>query len=261
MEQLELREYSREEMAEILSLNTRSSNFRRDVLSKLEKWGYTVDYPPRRSITILSRPETPEERLREILIRVLNMDVQINPIQFACFIAAFNSIDGFEGMPWAERVEALHERYGFYVCERTLSNWCSKLYALGIITRAGTSSAWMTTISNGLKTRRRLQPEEQEEIEAYFRRRGELQQEFYKESTLPPIEARKTSYRSAYSILWQEYGCCYYYCKALMLGINFDGYAEEIFQIYELVDEINPDFTVIAPAIPPAAAAPASANA
>ena len=41
MEQLELREYSREEMAEILSLNTRSSNFRRDVLSKLEKWGYT----------------------------------------------------------------------------------------------------------------------------------------------------------------------------------------------------------------------------
>ena len=46
-----------------------------------------------------------------------------------------------------------------------------------------------------------------------------------------------------------------------MLGINFDGYAEEIFQIYELVDEINPDFTIIAPAIPPAAAAPASANA
>lgn len=60
MEQLDLRDYSREEMAEILSLNTRSSNFRRDVLSKLEKWGYTVDYPPWRSIAILSRPETPE---------------------------------------------------------------------------------------------------------------------------------------------------------------------------------------------------------
>ena len=119
----------------------------------------------------------------------------------------------------------------------------------------------MTTINNGLKTRRRLEPEEQEEIEAYFRRRGELQQEFYKESTLPPAEARKVSYRSAYNILWQEYGCCYYYCKALMLGLNFDGYAEEIFQIYELVDEINPDFTIIAPAIPPAAAAPAAANA
>ena len=106
-----------------------------------------------------------------------------------------------------------------------------------------------------------LEPEEQEEIEAFFRRRGELQQELYKESTLPPAEARKASYRSAYSILWQEYGCCYYYCKALMLGVNFDGYAEEIFQIYELVDEINPDFTVIAPTVPPAAAAPASANA
>ena len=46
-----------------------------------------------------------------------------------------------------------------------------------------------------------------------------------------------------------------------MLGVNFDGYAEEIFQIYELVDEINPDFTVIAPTVPPAAAAPADANA
>lgn len=139
--------------------------------------------------------------------------------------------------------------------KKTLCNWCGKLSDLGIITRAGFSSAWVTTVNNGRKTRRRLQPEEDVAMEEYFRRRGELQREYYRElvHTLHPADAKNEAYRRAYRDLWDEYSCCFYYCKALSLGLNFEQYADEVFQIYELVDEINPDFTFLAHAAPAAA--------
>ena len=44
MEQLELRFYTREEIAEVLSMSVKRNNFGRDVRDKLSKWGYGCHY-------------------------------------------------------------------------------------------------------------------------------------------------------------------------------------------------------------------------
>ena len=78
MEQLELRFYPREEISEIVHVRLDSNNFGRDVTSTLKNAGYGCEYKARRGVFILSKPETPEERLAEILYRGFGIDIQIN---------------------------------------------------------------------------------------------------------------------------------------------------------------------------------------
>ena len=127
MQQLDLRFYSRTEIAEILAVNISDSrHFKRNTENKLKKWGYRYSYTTA-GVTILSCPTTAEERLAELLIRQYNIDVQINPYAFACFITAFSDIDGFDSMPWGERAKVYYDYSGISMDERTLRNWCSKL--------------------------------------------------------------------------------------------------------------------------------------
>ena len=67
MNQLELRSYPRAEIAEVLSVNINDSgHFKRNVESKLSKWGYGFRYETA-AVEILSKPETPEERLYDTM--------------------------------------------------------------------------------------------------------------------------------------------------------------------------------------------------
>ena len=86
MEQLELRFYTRQEIADALSVNIKDSNhFKRNVEAKLRHWGYGYEYS-RSGVQITRRPETAEERLAEILYRHYEINVQTNPTAFACFM-------------------------------------------------------------------------------------------------------------------------------------------------------------------------------
>ncbi len=74
MEQLELRSYPRAEIAKVLSVNIRDSrHFKRNIENTLSKWGYGFRYETA-AVEILSKPETPEERLAEILYRGFGFD-------------------------------------------------------------------------------------------------------------------------------------------------------------------------------------------
>lgn len=78
MQQLECRFYPRQEIAEGLSVNPKGSkHFAEKVKTTLDKWGYEYEYS-RSGVEITGKPETAEERLREILIRKLNLDVQVD---------------------------------------------------------------------------------------------------------------------------------------------------------------------------------------
>ena len=61
MKQLECRFYSRQEIAEALSVNPKDSkHFAERVKATLEKWGYEYDYS-RSGVEITGKPELPEE--------------------------------------------------------------------------------------------------------------------------------------------------------------------------------------------------------
>ena len=241
MKQLELRSYPRAEIAEILSVNlSDSKHFKRNVENKLSRWGYSFDYTTQ-AVTILRKPETAKERLAEIVYRCFGMDIQVDALQFACFIAAFTDIEGFDQMPWEERSARYLKQYGVWVDARTLRNWCRRLIGLKIIDRSGKRISWKTTIEKGRKTRRPTEEVDQEEIRAYFQRRATIYDVLYQEALskgdLPRV-AKENAWADTYKALWAEFHCCYYYCKCFTLNALSEDYQQELWEVYELSQEL-----------------------
>ena len=189
----------------------------------------------------MSKPETPAERLAELLYRGFGIDIQINPIQFACFIAAFTDIKGFGSMPWGDRKKLLHSRYGVSVEEKTLLNWCSRLIEKGVIAKVGASTRWRTSFDGSRKIREPVAENDEEEMRRYFKRRGELFKDHYiseLERGLPPVVARKAAWKETYVDLWAEFNCCYYYCKGFVLSAFSEEQEVMLQEVYELSREL-----------------------
>ena len=214
-----------------------SSHFKRNVESKLKTWGYGYDYA-RAGVTIQRRPALPEERLKELLIRKLGLDVQINPVAFALFVAAFTDIEGFASMPWGERARVLYERRGVSVDEKTLRNWFSKLIKNDIAVKSEETTYWRTDVINKVKTR---SPATKEDFLAYNTRKYQVYQDqlqAIKAATqLRGKEASTEAWKQTYRLLWAEYHCCYYSCKHLIFTA-FNEDADTLHELYELVTEI-----------------------
>ena len=246
MQQLELREYPRAEIAEVLSLNLKDSkHFKRNGENKLKKWGYTYKWEEKQNPIILSKPETPAARLNEIVIRSFGMDKQVDAVLFACFLTAFSDIEGFATMPWEKREDEYYEQYGISVDDKTLRNWSSQLIKRNILSVGGESAAWKTTIKNNKKFRKRLLPGEPNKLLDYYERRRKIFAEEYAASLVgisfrgePPAAARKEAWKETYKRLWQEYGCCYYYCKCFTLSAFSEEYGADLCEVYELAQEL-----------------------
>lgn len=237
MQQLECRFYPRQEIAEVLAVNLKDSNhFAERVKGKLEHWGYAYKYH-KIGVEITEKPETPEAKLKEILIRKLNLDVQINVYAFACFVCAFTDIESFSSMPWAERATLMKYQYDIDVTDRTLRSWCSKLIGNNIVQKDGEVTFWKTESCGKYKFRRRVEPDD-EEMKRYFQKRSEYL-EVAKEAALSAGQNEKAANTNAWTstlkTLWREFGGCYYTCK----GFLFNAIGEEyLYEIYELAQEI-----------------------
>lgn len=202
----------------------------------LEKWGYEYNYS-RSGVEIAGKPELPEERLKEILIRKLNLDVQIDPYAFACFLCAFTDIGSFDSMPWEERAEQMQLKYGVDVTDRTLRSWCKRLIGSNIIQKCGRESYWKTQRFGKEKCRTPIAADD-EEMAQYFQKKSE----YLEVARLAAEEAGKAGKEAAasawdvtYKKLWREFGCCYYSCRGLLFNAIKEDY---IFEIYELAQEI-----------------------
>ena len=240
MKQLELRTYPRAEIAEVLSVNLKDSkHFKRNVENKLSKWGYGYRYTTP-AVEIVSKPEAPEERLSEILYRGYGIDVQIQAVQFACFIAAFTDIEGFSSSPWEKREIDYYNYYGYLVVERTMRNWCHQLIERGVIAKFGGSTKWRTYYADGIKIREPIEDIDEVEMESYFERRIDIFNEKYVlqiESGKQQKEARAAAWKDTYKELWSEFHCCFYYCKCFVLS-SFSYNDVDVWEIYELAREI-----------------------
>lgn len=241
MKQLELKTYTRREIAEVLSLNLADSkHFKRNVEAKLTNWGYEFVFPPRGNITITRKPESSEEKLKEILLRRLKLDSQINPLHFACFIFAFQDIEGFASMPWEERAMELQSHYGVSVSDRTLRNWCSQLLEKALIAKVDDRTHWKTEIMNGIKTRTPIQQGDAE-MTQYFSRKSALIT-YYKtegeKAKIPAKELKNFAIKLAMKDLWEEYHCCYYTCKTFLFSAWEDDEEPFFQEVVELTHDI-----------------------
>lgn len=62
-------------MAQFFKLDPQSSHFARSVKSMLEKWGYQYDHYSRNGLSITKAPTSARERLHELTLRCLGIDV------------------------------------------------------------------------------------------------------------------------------------------------------------------------------------------
>lgn len=234
-------------MCEITSVRYEDSGHRkRNIEEKLADWGYEFVFPPKRNITITKKPESSEAKLKEILLRKLNVNVQINPLHFACFIFAFQDIEGFASMPWEERAMELQNHYGVSVSDRTLRNWCSQLLEKGLIAKVEDRTCWKTEIKNGMKTRTPIQQGDAE-MTQYFARKSALIAYYQAEGAelkIPDKELKNYAFRMAIKELWLEYHCCYYTCKTFMFSAWEDDEDPFFQEVVELTQDImqNKDF-------------------
>lgn len=240
MIQLERKIYPKAEMAELLGLDPKNKNFKRAVETTLTSWGYGYQFPPySKTITITDIPEG-EAKLAEILIREYGIDVRTNPIEFACFLHAFNYIEGFDSMPWGERAKTMADSYGVDVCDKTLRNWANKLFTSGTLMKCGEKSYWKSAKISDTETLR--EPIDKYEFLEFYKYRREAQSKamaaMLMEGRTDYEEIRKESWTQAHFAAMNEYkGWCYFSCKTILLSAFDD---KDLAEVFEIVAEIAP---------------------
>ena len=235
MKQLEIRPYSRQEMAQIIHKKADSPNFVRDVRSILDSWGYTCELPRGGAVIITRKPETAKEQLAEIMIRLFNLDVQIDVYGFACFLHLMLTKPEAQRMPWGVRHSMIKEMYGQDVSEITLRRWTKHLLDADILSKSQCpqSAEWWMTYNDSAtgKHQEAVDDSDLPKVHQYWQRHGEVLSEmrnvYNGNESLAWSETKKA--------MWAEFGCCYYRCKCLQ--INGIGH-EEIATIVALLDEI-----------------------
>ncbi len=234
MEQLEVRSYSRKEIAEIMGLRVSSHNFIRDVRDRLEKWGYDCETPRGGPVIITRKPETAHERLAEIMIRLFKLDIQIEVDAFACYLHFMLNDPAAQTMPWRTRHEVIQEVYGLDIAEITLRRWTSHLMDGKIMDQSqGWQDAqwWITYIDGGKKHQKTVDEDGLQEVHQYWKRHGEI----LNKMRVAFNGDEQKAWKETKTQMWAEYHCCFYRCKCLSInGIGND----EINTILDLVDEI-----------------------
>lgn len=235
MKQLELRTYSRDELADILDVNINDTNhFKRNVENKLNRWGYSYEYS-RRRFKILRAPTTADERLAEIMIRYYDMDIRIDTVAFAAFLYSLVTYPEFVAMPWEERSKWLENEFQITVSDRTLRSWCAKFIKSGYIVKDNSYKVrWITGYCNGEKYRDIIDGDK--ELEEFADKYKQDMKDFLEKYKDLPAKEKWVNVRNQ---LWDKYKCCIYYCKGLQLSAWDNNMSLEMLQeVIELVNEI-----------------------
>lgn len=241
MNQLEEKFYNRQQIAAVLNLDCKNAHFARNVKDTLSSWGYSYEYS-RKGVCITRKPQAPIERLTEIMVRVYDIDIQIDAFAFASFLFLLLCDETFVAMPWAERQRVMKEEMGIDVNERTLKSWASKLIKKDMLHKdKSVKEMWGTAYLDGEKVRFQVYGDEnaEKQILKYMENRENMLKAYIlqeKEKGRKDWEAiNKEAWQETTKQLWGQYHCCYYCCSRFVLN----AIGEEAQEIFELVNEIQ----------------------
>ena len=222
MAMLEKRFYPRQEIAEVVGItNLKDGHFAEKVKRYLDNRLYEYEYSCK-GANITHLPQTAEEQLAFLLRDTLDLDVQINAFDFACFIRAFSVIWSFKSIPWDSRVAFFNQHYENTVSKPTLQRWMKQMVDKELVIRFKKGALWRTVKDEyGDKVQVRVDPDS-EEYREYCEKRSEL----LIGCENADKETRSKMWGSMVHHLYPEYGV-YYYCPEFALNALGDQ-AEEI---------------------------------
>ena len=231
MTKLEIRKYTRDEIAAIIQISKNDTNFKRKITTTLTNWGYTYNYKPK-EVEIIATPQTPFERAKEMLIRLFNFDIQIDFYALIVFLFLLSiGDDNFDSMPWAQRAEYMEKNYNICVSDRTLRQWYSVLISSNSAVKDdNTFSYWYSVKENGSIRREILDIDgnanDKDLLENYNKTKRTLIRKGYK-------------WKEIHEMMWDKYHFQIYKCKKISLcAWNNNASYAEIEELLNIIEEI-----------------------
>lgn len=239
VETLTKREYKRLEIAEIMGLDSHDKNFATKVKGRLNKWGYGYEYSSTKVI-ITSVPKTSKEKLRELLIRKLDLDKQMNVEAFAVMLFLLANDDDFCESPWLKKEEILRKEYGIDVAESTMRNWAKRLIKEDIVLKEKKGdSIWRSYRDEfDMKHQERIADDDIEGQEKYLEYQAskiEILNTVKKSIKEKEMAEPLNPWKIVFLTLWEKYRCCYYSVGRFIFCAFYD---DDFLEIFELVQEI-----------------------
>ena len=118
---------------------------------------YAVDY--RKNAVVVTKKfemAASQWNSKDLLVNRLNLNSQVDAVDFANFIIALSLIEGFDKAPWPVRADTMYNYTGKYVAESTLRGWASKLIATGNAIKEGKDEVLSSPSHRRVHTQRPL---------------------------------------------------------------------------------------------------------
>lgn len=236
---LELRFYPLAEIKELMDTKRKET-----ITNNLTKWGYRYEWIPRKGVNIIETPDMgkPEEQLKSLLMRKLDLDVRADYKAFAAFFFKIIDDDLFLTTPWETRAKIIGDEFGIEVTDRTLRKYNAKLVEKNIMVKDDSQyEYWYTTYVCGEKCQDVVGTSEEEEVAAmedWFNKRKEYLEaaDLEYSQAIGVADSRDPNrWKIAMNRLWETTKVVYYKVKGWNFNAFEDADLKEIYRLSALV--------------------------
>lgn len=236
---LEKKFYSLAEIKELMNVKRKET-----ITNNLTKWNYHYEWIPRKGVNIIETPDinTPEEQLKSLLMRKLNLDVRADYKAFAAFFFKIIDDELFLTTPWETRAKIIGDEFGIEVTDRTLRKYNAKLVEKNIIIKDNSRyEYWYTTYVGSEKCQDAVLMSKEEEVEGLKRwidkRKKYLEAADLEYSQAIGVAGSKNPdrWKIAMNKLWETTKVVYYKVKGWDFNAFEDTDLKEIYRLSALV--------------------------
>lgn len=236
---LEKRFYPLAEIKELMDTKRKET-----ITNNLTKWDYRYEWIPRKGVNIIETPDmgTPEVQLRSLLIRKLDLDVQVNIKAFAAFFFKLMDDELFLTTPWETRAKQLQQEFGIEVSDKTLRNYNSKLVKQNMMIKEDSQyEYWCSFYVSGEKCQEPVNDTDENDVAAmqnWFDKRKEYLQaadEEYSKAIGEEGAINPNRWKLAMNKLWETTKTVYYKVRGWTFNAFADNDIKEIYRLCSLV--------------------------
>lgn len=236
---LEKRFYPLAEMREIMNTQRKET-----ITNNLTKWDYRYEWIPRKGVNIIETPDmsSPEQQLKSLLMRKLDLDVRADYKAFAAFFFKTMDDELFLTTPWETRAKILNQEFGIEISDRVLRKYNAKLVEKNMMVKADdVYEYWYTVYVGGEKCQDVVNDTDANDVAAmedWFNKRKQYLQEAdieYSKAIGEEGSINPNRWKIAMNRLWETTKTVYYKVKGWQFNAFEDKDIQELYRLSALV--------------------------
>lgn len=236
---LEKRFYPLAEMREIMNTQRKET-----ITNNLTKWDYRYEWIPRKGVNIIETPDmsSPEQQLKSLLMRKLDLDVRADYKAFAAFFFKTMDDELFLTTPWETRAKILNQEFGIEISDRVLRKYNAKLVEKNMMVKADdVYEYWYTVYVGGEKCQDVVNDTDANDVAAmedWFNKRKQYLQEAdieYSKAIGEEGSINPNRWKIAMNKLWETTKTVYYKVKGWQFNAFEDKDIQELYRLSALV--------------------------